>query len=276
MKSCLLMSGARARVRNISDELLSKLQAGGRLSLAEIAENYFFTRLNQVSRKTILLYLENEPGLEVSGEIVRLKKKDPFDPVQPLSRKDFAFLDTETTFAGGRAIEIGIVCSRGGEETGRYSSLLNPGVPVDKGALELTGIRREEIAAARSFEEVWTEAENFLKGKVIVAHNLPFDRGVILNELQRAQIKFSCDLPALCTLKLARVLLKNEDHSLDALAVRFGLNAEIRHRALPDAVLAFKLFFKLIKYAEENLAIEIKTMGDLEELEAIYPVSTFR
>jgi DNA polymerase III epsilon subunit-like protein len=264
------------KLRNINDELIKELEEKYELSLLAVAKHYFFTELNHISRKTILRYIEKEPLLEVSGDIVRCRKAGSPDLHVALSDIDFAFLDTETTMNNFRAVEIGLLFSKGEIETGRYSTLLNPRTMIDPGVLELTGITREEIEKAPHFEDVWPEIEKLLRGKTIVAHNLPFDRGVIVNELQRAQLRFTPDLPCICTLKLARTLLKRGECSLDELSCRFDLKAGGRHRALPDAVLAYKLLFRLIRYAEENFSVEIKELGDFEKFKALLPPSDFR
>ena len=170
-----------------------------------------------------------------------------------------------------RAVEIGIVLSDGPQETGRFSTLLNPVVGVDRETLELTGIREEDIRRAPRFEEAWEEIGPLLRGRVIAAHNLPFDRRVIAEELGIAGMRFGGDAPGICTLQFARALLKRGQCSLDELSERFDLREEGRHRALPDAGLCFKLFFRLVKYAEENKVVETSRLSHLAQFKALFP-----
>lgn len=262
-------------MRNISEELLRELQEKRRLSVSEVAERYFFTRLNPVFKKTISGFIEQEPLFEMDGDFVILKEKPAFDLEKDISETEFAFIDTETNFNNMRAVEIGFVLSKGPVETLKYSTLLNPIVSVDRETLELTGIREEDIRRAPRFEDVWLEIEPLLRGRVIAAHNLGFDRRVIAEELKIAGSRFGGDAPGLCTLLFARSLLKRGQCSLDELSERFDLKEDGRHRALPDAGLCFKLFFKLVKYAEENKAMEAGKLSDLEKFKALVPKLTF-
>ena len=262
-------------MRNISDELLRELETKGRLSVSEAAGRYFFTKLNDTSRKMIEGIVASEPSMGIEGDDIVLRKVIPYDLGVALSAAKFAFIDTETNFNNMRAVEIGIVLSDGPRETGRFSTLLNPVVSVDRETLELTGISEEDIRKAPKFEDAWPGIGKLLDGRVLAAHNLPFDHRVIAEEMRIAGVRAPGQIPGLCTLKMARKLLKKEQCSLDALSYRFDLREDGRHRALPDAGLCFQLFFRLVKYAEENRAIEAGTLSDLEKLGALVPKLAF-
>ena len=262
-------------MRNISDELLKELETKGRLSVSEAAGRYFFTKLTGTSRKMIEGIVASEPLLGLDGDYIVIRKSEPYDLETEISAAKFAFIDTETNFNNMRAVEIGIVLSDGPQETGRFSTLLNPVVGVDRETLELTGIREEDIRRAPRFEEAWGNIEPLLRGRGIAAHNLPFDRRVIAEELGIAGMRFGGDAPGICTLQFARALLKRGQCSLDELSERFDLREEGRHRALPDAGLCFKLFFRLVKYAEENKVVETSRLSHLAQFKALFPKLAF-
>jgi DNA polymerase III epsilon subunit-like protein len=51
----------------------------------------------------------------------------------------------------------------------------------------------------------------------------------------------------LCTLKLARALIKIERRNLDALAAHFGLEFESRHRSIGDILVTSEILWRILK-----------------------------
>jgi DNA polymerase-3 subunit epsilon len=182
-----------------------------------------------------------------------------------LEELTFAVLDFETNGLPptDRAIELGISLWRGGEEVTTYERLLNPGTPVAPFVTRLTGIREADLEGCCTFEEILPDITLLLDGAVVVAHNLPFDRRILLDEIHRAGGDPGLAAPAVCTLSLARRVLPKEDpKNLDALAERFGLTFTGRHRALGDARVTGRLLRILLDLASERS--EIRTLEDLQ------------
>ena len=108
-------------------------------------------------------------------------------------------LDLETTWLLGpealpidqqpRIIEVGVVVlskTKGLKKLDSFSSLLNPGAPIPEESVKITGITDEMVKDAPSFAGVYNRlVELFFGSRTLVAHNLPFDRGVLIWELQR-------------------------------------------------------------------------------------------
>jgi DNA polymerase III subunit epsilon len=156
------------------------------------------------------------------------------------------FVDLETTGpnpALDLITEIGIVeVSEAG--VARWSSLVNPGVPIPPFIQQLTGISDDMVADAPFFPELIEEVQQRLNGGLFIAHNARFDYGFLRQAFKRAGISLRCDV--LCTVKLSRKLFPSElKHSLDALVARHGLLASARHRALADADLLWQFWRKL-------------------------------
>lgn len=149
-----------------------------------------------------------------------------------------AFLDLETTGAtahADRITEIGIVSAgpglAGAEE---WSTLVNPGIRIPPAIESLTGITNAMVAEAPPFEALAGELLQRLDGRLLVAHNAPFDYGFLRNAFERAGIAFRCRV--LCTVRLSRRLFPGERrHNLDSIMARHGIACEARHRALADA-----------------------------------------
>lgn len=149
-----------------------------------------------------------------------------------------AFVDLETTGArplADRVIEVGIVRVEHGEVVSRWSSLVDPGVPIPSGVVRCTGITDAMVSGAPTFSALADEVARQLDGCLFVAHNARFDFQFLRQEFRRLGRDFRP--PVLCTVRLSRALFPGEHrHGLDALIARHGLSCDARHRALPDAL----------------------------------------
>ena len=148
----------------------------------------------------------------------------------------YVLLDLETT--GGnpldcRITEIAAVRVENGQEVARWSTLVNPGMRIPPLIQNLTGISNTMVADAPSFDEVGTTLLKLLDGAVLVAHNVRFDHGFLLNEYARMDVALR--VKTLCTVRLSRKLYpQHKGHGLDAIMQRHGLTTLSRHRAMGD------------------------------------------
>lgn len=148
----------------------------------------------------------------------------------------FVMLDLETT--GGSAVhdritEIAAVRVENGVEVARWSTLVNPGVPISPFIQSLTGISDAMVAHAPPFEAVAQALLELLDGAVFVAHNVRFDHSFVQNALERIGTKLQ--VKTLCTVRLSRKLYpQHKGHGLDAITQRHGLHNQARHRAMGD------------------------------------------
>lgn len=157
------------------------------------------------------------------------------------------FIDLETTGANStvdRITEIGIIEVRETGQVTRWSTLINPEVPIPPFIQSLTGISNAMVQHAPSFAAVAEELLARLEGGLFIAHNARSDYGFLRNAFKLAGHAFRCDV--LCTLKLSRQLFPDEaKHNLDALIARHDLVPDGRHRALADADLLWQLWSRL-------------------------------
>jgi DNA polymerase-3 subunit epsilon len=148
----------------------------------------------------------------------------------------YVLLDLETT--GGnpvfdRITEIAAVRIEDGVEVARWSSLVNPGTSISSFIERLTGISNQIVASAPPFSDVAMPLLKLLQGAVLVAHNVRFDHGFLLNEFARMEITLR--VKTLCTVRLSRMLYpQHRGHGLDAIMQRHGLQTSARHRAMGD------------------------------------------
>ncbi len=157
---------------------------------------------------------------------------------QPIASAEFLVLDTETNGLWGdecELVEIGTVLVGGGELHERWSSLVRTQLPLRRGIRRLTGITQAMVDGAPGLEAVVPLLEPLMEGRVLVAHNAPFDRRVLRQAFDRCGRDWPRP-PFLCTAAMARVLLPlARERRLAALASSLDIEAPVAHRALADA-----------------------------------------
>ena len=156
----------------------------------------------------------------------------------PLATTEFLVLDTETNGLGGadcEMTEVGTVLVGGGELHDRWSSLCRTSAPLRRGVQRLTGITQAMVDGAPSLEDVLPTVSAQLTGRVMVAHNAPFDRRVLRQAFDRIGLPWP-DPPVICTAALARATLPLQPkRGLGVLADALGIEVDLAHRALADA-----------------------------------------
>jgi DNA polymerase-3 subunit epsilon len=159
---------------------------------------------------------------------------------EPLRDVTFVVVDLETT--GGSAedeaiTEIGAVKVRGGQVLGEFATLVDPGRGIPPLIAVLTGITDHMVATAPPIEEVLPAFLEFARDTVLVAHNAPFDVGVLKAACARAEHPWPA-LRVVDTALLARRVLTSDevpDCKLSTLAGHFRAAVRPVHRALADA-----------------------------------------
>ena len=171
----------------------------------------------------------------------------------PLVDTTFVVLDVETT--GGSPgtdslTEIGAVRIRGGECTGTFATLVNPGRAIPPSITVLTGITESMVARAPRIETVLPSLLEFIGDAVVVGHNVRFDLGFLEAALERAGHP-PLRPRSVCTVALARRLLRDEvpNCRLGTLATHLRLPHRPSHRALDDALATADLLHVLLERA---------------------------
>ena len=158
----------------------------------------------------------------------------------PVATAEFMVVDTETNgLAGDRCemTEVGAVLVGGGELHDRWSSLCRTSAPLRRGVQRLTGITQAMVDGAPSLEDVLPELARRLEGRVLVAHNAPFDLGFLVAGCDDCGLAWP-GFTVLDTVMLARRLMDPDevpDCKLGTLAGFFGARTTPNHRALADA-----------------------------------------
>ncbi len=157
---------------------------------------------------------------------------------EPIATAEFLVVDTETNgLAGDRCelTEVGAVLVGGGELHDRWDSLVRTISPLRRGIQRLTGISQAMVDRAPELGAVLPLLAERMQGRVMVAHNAPFDRRVLRQGFARIGLDWP-DPPVLCTAALARTMLPlQRRRGLGAVADALAIDVEIAHRALADA-----------------------------------------
>ena len=168
---------------------------------------------------------------------------------------EFVLVDLETTGLSAKEdtiIEIGAIKYKKGIECGRFETFVNPARKIPPRIIEVTGITDDMVEAAPYIEEVIGEFIEFIKGNVIIGHNIMFDYSFIKRSAVNHKLEFNEKV--IDTLKIARKFLPElPKKSLDYLCEHFGIVDENHHRAVNDAKVAGELYKLLCeKFEGEN------------------------
>jgi DNA polymerase-3 subunit epsilon len=168
----------------------------------------------------------------------RLSSDDSAAPVQ-----GFTVIDLETTGLSprtDRVVEIAVIqLDAGLASCSEFTTLINPG--RDIGATHVHRITARDVAGAPRFEQVAPMLLDFLRGRVVVAHNVQFDLRFLLAEFGRIGISLP-QLPVMCTMQLAPQYLRGlPARSLDACCRAAGIPLNGAHAAAVDARAVAKL-----------------------------------
>ena len=189
----------------------------------------------------------------------------------PLATAEFLVVDTETNGKGGDACElteIGAVLVGGGELHDRWETLVGVRAPLSRGIQRFTGISQAMVSEAPAAELVLPDLAELIGSpptRVLVGHNASFDRRVLRQAFERAELEWP-DPPVLCTVAMARRFAPlATQRKLAALAGSLGIEVEVSHRALADAETCARVFCALFG----RLCANATTIGDA--LEALKP-----
>ncbi|MGW1201565.1 TerD family protein [Streptomyces cyaneofuscatus] len=149
---------------------------------------------------------------------------------------DWALVDVETSGViarRDRVLSVAVVTiGPDGEQTGEFSTLVNPG--CDPGPVHVHGLTAERLLGAPTFEQVAGRIGALLQDRVLVAHNAQFDYDFLAHEFARARLYLPVS-QRLCTLALNRqVDPPAADMKLGTLAAHYGVEQTRAHDALDD------------------------------------------
>ncbi len=172
----------------------------------------------------------------------------------------YAVVDVETTgmdASADRVVQVAVVqLTADGRVEGAWDSLVDPG--RDPGPTHVHGISAEMLHDAPTFADVAGKLADLLAGRVLVAHNAPFDWGFLHEEFKRSGAEHRVP-HFLCTVTLSRRLrLPLPDLTLARVAAHWGVAQERAHDAVDDTrVLTEVLRASLREAAEQGIDLPL-------------------
>lgn len=142
-------------------------------------------------------------------------------------KQRFAVIDVETTGFGRKdsILEIGIVLLDGDEIVLEWETLVNPNRDVANSAIH--GINPSHLSTAPFFKDISNDVASLISNRILVAHNLPFDQRMLLNEFGKLEIPADPGY-GFCTFNATKMKLATA-------CEKYGIKNSETHRALSDA-----------------------------------------
>ena len=168
-------------------------------------------------------------------------------------KQHFVAFDVETTGLSpqfDRIIALGAVLFENRRPTARFSTLVNPGMPVPASATRVNHITNQMLENAPDEFTAFADLSSFLaevlRGKTFLcAHNADFDTAFLMKALSR--LGYDADIRYVDTLVLSRVYIRDvPDHRLSTVAGYFSIDTGSSHRAGDDAEVCGHIMCRLI------------------------------
>ena len=172
---------------------------------------------------------------------------------------DFTAIDFETANGSSASpCAVGLVKVRDGKIVDSWATLIEP--PGEHnwfhaGNIQVHGIRPSDVDGAPTVQEAFSAMFEFIGDDVLIAHNAPFDMGVIRGAAE--YVGFSVpDLSYACSLAISRKTYNLESYRLPAVAFAVGFEEFDHHDALADSTACAHIIIHAAKRnGAEDLAV---------------------
>jgi DNA polymerase-3 subunit epsilon len=180
-----------------------------------------------------------------------------------LKEISYTVFDTETTGlnpdGGDEIVSIGAVRIVNNRIVYQdfFEELVNPNRDIPMKSYQIHGINYEMVMGKDPIERVLPRFRQFAEDTVLLGHNIAFDMKMLKVKETSTGIRFNN--PTLDTLLLSAVLHPiHEQHDIENIAKRLGVNIIGRHTALGDAITTAEIFKRLIPILNSNGILTLK------------------
>lgn len=165
----------------------------------------------------------------------------------------YVVFDVETpNSSNNRMSAIGIAVVEDGKLVKELSTLVNPETYFHPFNVQLTGITPAMAEEAPTFSELWPVLEPIFDSGLLVAHNAPFDMGVLAKCLRAYCVDWRDTAPYACTVRMGRRCYpKLPNHRLSTLCKYLSIPLE-HHQAGSDSRACAQL---LVNYIGRGLDV---------------------
>lgn len=142
-----------------------------------------------------------------------------------------------------RIIELGVVVVQDRKLVSEHNWLVFPECQVSAEITKITGITNDDLAGKPLFRELLGEIEEVFAGADIgIAHNAPFDTGMLMNELLRCnRTGFPWPTEIVCTAQEYTPMMGKRPRLIHLYEKIMGVPLKQTHRALDDAKAVYDL-----------------------------------
>lgn len=151
---------------------------------------------------------------------------------------NFTAIDFETANRYPQsACAVGLVRVRDGKLVDGLAMLFQPPGQYnwfDQGNIAIHGIRQSDVDDAFTFNEALAHMIEFIGDDVLIAHNAPFDMGVLIKAAEVVNVPLP-NYSYTCSLEISRKTYHLESYRLNSVAYAIGHEDFKHHDALADA-----------------------------------------
>lgn len=182
---------------------------------------------------------------------------------------EYCIFDLETTGLScyfDHIIEFGAVVMKHGAIIDRKQMFIKPPCNIPQFIQEKTNITNQDVSNAKSFKDAANELIDFIKDRVLVAHNATFDYSFLNEELKRIGLEPLMN-PVIDTLDLARAIHSTRrSYKLGNIARQYRItyDEEVAHRADYDAEVLADVFRVMLNDCGQK---GCKTLNDLQNIQ---------
>lgn len=137
-----------------------------------------------------------------------------------------------------KAIEFGcvLISLDDGRTVDKFNILIDPQEALDADIVRITGLTDDQLRGQPTFPDAWRHIRPYFDRCVAMfAHNLPFDRMILTNELRRSGVEdFVFPARSVCTVGLYREQWGRNPKLLELYEDVMGKPLAQTHRALDD------------------------------------------
>lgn len=142
-------------------------------------------------------------------------------------------------------IELGLVLVENGLQRLAKNWLIKPGCEITDEITKINGITNADVADMPTFAELAnTIAEIFSSADICIAHNAPFDVGMIDNEFKRLGREFPWPPHIICSAQEYESIFGFRPRLIHLFERAMGEPLKQTHRALDDAMALYKALSK--------------------------------
>ena len=138
-----------------------------------------------------------------------------------------------------------------------FEELIDPKRDIPIESYKIHGINYEMLRGKPDIENMLPIFKNYTYDTVLLGHNIAFDMKMLKVKEKTTHVAFPN--PVLDTLLLSAILHPiHEQHDMENIAKRLGVNIIGRHTALGDAIATAEIFMKLLPILNSNGILTLK------------------